>query len=112
MSNNNVINQRDLGFSPIVENCQKISVDELVRKATKNLKKRLVEAQIEALEANVKLTTSRTMFGGERLWFACPLCAKRSGILYQHPIGGTIGCRNCLSLIYKKQRYKGMVEVI
>ena len=46
---NNLINPYDLGTSQIVEDMQRVSINELVRKATKDLKKRIVEAQIETL---------------------------------------------------------------
>ena len=107
MSNNNSINQRDLGFSLVAENCQKIKIEDLVREAKKTLKVRLVEAQIEALGVSLQLTTSKTRFNGERLWFVCPLCSKRVGTLFSN---GSVGCRKCLGLVYKKQRYKGMLE--
>ena len=112
MSNNNGINQHDLGLSLVEEDCEKISINEFVRNAQKMLKVRLAEAQIEALGVSLQLTTSRTRFNGERFWLVCPSCTKRSGILYKHPISNTIGCRNCLSLIYKKQRFKGMLEAM
>jgi hypothetical protein len=87
---------------------QKVSVDQLVRTATKDLKKRIVESQIDALGANLSLTTSKTRFDGERIWFQCPLCKKRAGVLYGKE--ETFGCRKCLSLVYKGQRFKGMIE--
>jgi hypothetical protein len=37
-------------------------------------------------------------FGGERLWFACPRCGRRCGVLY---IGGRhFVCRRCMALPY------------
>ncbi len=102
------INPYDLGDSQLVEHTQSVSVNSLLRQARKQLKLRLVEAQIEALGITISLTTSRTRFNGERIWFVCPLCEKRVGILYQSPV--LIGCRKCLYLKYKKQRYKGMLE--
>jgi hypothetical protein len=109
---NNLIKAYDLGSSSVVETCQRISVDELVRTATKIVKKRIVEAQIEALGVSISLSTSRTRFDGERLWFVCPACNNRSGVLYRHPSYPTIACRKCFGLVYKKQRYKGMIENI
>lgn len=107
---NNLINPYDLGTFLVAENCQKISVNELVRNAQKVVKKRIVEAQIDALGVALSLTTSKTRFGGERLWFVCPGCKNRSGVLYQQSPISTIACRKCLGLVYKKQRYKGMIE--
>jgi len=105
---NNLISPYDLGASQIVEDTQRVSINVLVKKAIKDLKKRIVEAQIETLGMNIKLTSSRTRFNGERLWFVCPVCTRKTGMLYKS--SGGIGCRKCLRLVYKKQRYKGMVE--
>ena len=108
----NSIRPYDLGTYQVVEGTQRVSVDELVRSARKMLKMRLVEAQIEALGLSISLTTSRTRFNGERLWFVCPGCKKRVGTLYKKPINNTLGCRKCLSLYYGMQRYKGMAEMM
>lgn len=102
----------DLGDFLIAENCFKIKVDDLVRKAQERLKIRLLEAQIEALGANINLTTSKTKFNGERIWFICPNCKRRVGTLYKHSTENIIGCRICLNLKYRKQRFKGMIESI
>lgn len=111
---NNLISPYNLGDfgsrfmnNPVAENCRKISVNELIRKAQKMLKKRLVEAQIEALGVSIDLITSKTRFNGERLWFKCPMCNKRAGTLF---CDRDLGCRKCLRIIYRKQRFKGMVE--
>lgn len=105
---NNLISPYDLGVSQTVEDTQRVSVNELVRKATKDLKKRLVEAQIEALGVSLHLSTSKTRFNGERLWLVCPVCDKKVGTLFNN---GLVACRKCLGLIYRKQRFKGMVEM-
>ena len=106
-----MIKPYDLGnFYNLVEQSQKIRIDELVAKAKKELKVKLVQSKIEALGIEIKLTTSKTRFNGERLWFACPMCNRRVGTLYKHPLQERIGCRNCLSLTYRKQRFKGMIE--
>lgn len=108
---NNLLSPYDLGNFQTVESCQKLSVNELVRSATKDLKKRIVEAQIEALGMQIKLTTSKSRFNGERLWFACPICAKRAGMLFYDSLQNITGCRKCLNLIYKNQRFKGMLDL-
>ena len=110
MNTNNLITQSYLGSSLVAENCQKIKVNELVRQATKDLKKRLVETQIESLGVPVALTTSKTRFSGERLWFVCPTCSRRAGVIFRTP-ANSLGCRRCLCLIYKQQRYKVMIEL-
>jgi len=91
-----MLNPYDLGDFLVAENCFKIKVDDLVRKAQEGLKIRLLEAQIEALGANINLTTSKTKFNGERIWFVCPNCKKRVGTLYKHSTEEIIGCRICL----------------
>jgi len=106
----NLLSPYDLGKFQTVENCQKLSVNELVRTATKDLKKRIVEAHIEALGVPVKLISSKAQFNGERLWFACPICSKRAGTLFHDSLRNVTGCRKCLNLLYHKQKYKGMVE--
>jgi hypothetical protein len=102
----------DLGNSLVSENCHKIKVDDLVSVARQELKRRLVASQIEALGVEVSLTTSKTRFSGERIWFICPFCNLRRGTLYKHPTNQVLGCRVCLNLKYKKQRFKGMAELI
>jgi hypothetical protein len=109
---NNLISPYDSGNFRIVENNQRIKIDELVRNAQEILKKRLVEAQIEAFDSSIKLINSRTRFNGERLWFECPLCEKRAGTLFKDTYQNLSGCRKCLKLRYKSQRYKGMLEAI
>src|SRR3990167_11388973 len=104
-----MINPYDLGTFQLADAAQKVNIDDLVRQAKRGLKLRLVEAHIEALGINVDLTTSSTRFKGERLWFVCPLCEKRVGTLY-NLVGKAVGCRLCLGIEYRKQRYKGMVE--
>lgn len=104
-----IIRPNDLGKFLTLESCQRLDVNDLVRQAKKNLKKRLLEAHLEALGVKIELTTSKTRFGGERLWFVCPLCGERRGLLYVRPTDKLIGCRECVDLDYKEQRYKGMM---
>ena len=101
----------DLGSSQVTENCQKINIDRLVNNALKELKLRLIQSQIQALGVDIRLTTSETKFGGKRLWFMCPNCSKRVGTIYKHPVESIVGCRICLGLKYKAQRFKGMAEI-
>lgn len=105
-----MLNPYDLGNFSVVNNCQRVKVDELVREAKKGLKMRLLEGLIELFGVTIGFTTSRTKFGGERIWFICPICKKRVGILYKHALEDLVGCRVCLNLKYTKQRFKGMIE--
>lgn len=45
--------------------------------------------------------TSDQHFGGRRLWFSCPSCRKRCGVLYG---GRHYRCRKCWNLAYESQR--------
>ena len=103
-----MIRPYDLGENKLVEDTQRIEIDSFVRQINKELKVRLLEAKLEALGVSIELTTSRTRFNGSRLWFLCPCCRKRSGILYN--LSMKLACRVCLGLLYRKQRYKGMIE--
>ena len=100
----------DLGNILVVENCLKIKVNHLVSKTQKDLKLSLLSFDIEVLGVKINLTTSKTQFHGKRIWFSCPQCERRVGILFKHPIEEIIGCRGCLNLQYRQQRYKGMIE--
>lgn len=95
-----------------MENCYRITVDDLVNKAQKGLKMRLLEAQVEALGIEVSFTTSKARFDGERIWFVCPNCNRRVGTLYKHSTEKILGCRICLHLKYRKQRFKGIVGTL
>lgn len=100
----------DLGNILLNENCFKIRIDDLVREANKGLKTRLIKGYVEVLGVEVGFTTSKTKFGGERIWFICPNCKRRIGTLYKHALEEIAGCRLCLNLKYKRQRFKGMIE--
>ena len=105
-----MISPYDLGSLQVVENSFKVNVDDLLNKAKKELKLRLLQSQIDSLGVHIGLTTSKTRFNGQRIWFVCPNCARRVGTVYKHPLNQTLGCRVCLGLKYAKQRFKGMVE--
>lgn len=50
----------------------------------------------------VELTHSRGHQGGKLLWFVCPTCTRRVGILY-HQTGLPFRCRRCCDLAYPSQ---------
>ncbi|MBI2021814.1 hypothetical protein HYS93_02965 [Candidatus Daviesbacteria bacterium] len=100
----------DLGNFLMVENCFKVNIDDLVSIVLKELKIRFLQSQVEVLGADVKFTYSKTKFNGKRYWFICPNCGRRVGTIYKHPTEDTFGCRICLNLRYRKQRFKGMME--
>ncbi len=103
------ITPNDFGNSSLVEQCAKIKIDDLVREAGGQVKAALLASQLEALGVKAGLVTSSTRFGGKRFWFRCN-CGRRVGVLYYNPVSRGFGCRTCLGLKYKKQRYKGMIE--
>lgn len=45
----------------------------------------------------VDVDTTPCELGGERVWFCCPVCARRCAILYPRP---AIACRQCHKLTY------------
>lgn len=98
----------DFGEKLLVEQCQKIGISDLLHQYRHQLK--AMSLSTEVLGVQIPLATSQTRFGGVRYWFSCPLCTKRVGVIYQHPVSGVVGCRSCLNLDYRKRRYKGMTE--
>jgi hypothetical protein len=104
------LNPNDLGKKFLVEECQKISMNFFSRQAKQKAKKVFLTSQIEAMDKKIELITSNVHFGGVRYWFKCPLCAKKVGTLFIHPLTQQIGCRACLRLEYRSRKYKGMLE--
>lgn len=101
LSKRTMISPNDFGNSNLVEGCQKININNLVRQVNKDLKLSLIKSRLELSGIKVNLLTSKTRFDGERLWFSCPNCLKRMGVLCQDQVGN-IGCRECLGLKYAK----------
>ena len=98
----------DLGV--LVEDCTRVCIDDFLRKYNREAKRSMVRAAVELGNVSVDLTTSKAGFGGERLWFRCPHCDRRIGVLLVHPVDHTLGCRKCLNAEYRARRYRGMVE--
>lgn len=48
----------------------------------------------------VRLTETACNYGGGRMWFVCPYCARRCALVY---IGRQVACRKCLKLKYPSQ---------
>ena len=103
------LNPNNLGKF-LVEDCQKIAISCFLKKSKEKLKKILITSEIDAGGIAIELTSSNTHFGGLRYWFKCPICEKRVGTLFIHPLNQQVGCRGCLGLEYRGRRYKGMVE--
>lgn len=94
----------------LVEDCQRVEISALLRKAKERLKQQLLTVEISISELRIELTPSKTALGGTRYWFKCPSCARRVSTLFVHPLTSVVGCRKCLELEYRSRRYKGMVE--
>ncbi len=82
-------------WAQVTGNSQKISIKDFVRLANRKLKESLVNGDLDIDGVSVRLLASNTGFGGERLWFECPRCQRRSGVLYRR-LGGLVECRLCL----------------
>lgn len=100
----------DFGSPLIVETCQKVKIDDLLKQCRDGFKESMMTSQLKFMGIDVELITTETKFNGVRFWFKCPQCERRVGVLFKHPLSQAIGCRLCLHLRYRKQRYKGMVE--
>jgi len=104
------LKSNDLGKKYLVEECQKIRIENFLKSYRNKLKELILISELEVLGIRIELTTSKTCYNGTRFWFKCPLCEKRVGVLLKHPLTDQIGCRQCLNLEYRKRLYKGMVE--
>jgi hypothetical protein len=100
----------DFGKKYLTEQCQKIGLSDFIGKTKGQFKESILQAYIEAEGYQILLGRSKTGFGGTRLWFSCPLCNRRAGVLYKHPVSQILGCRRCLRLDYRKHRYSKMAE--
>jgi len=100
----------DFGKTFLVEECQKISISSFSKLAKEKLKRAFISSEIDAGGQKLELTTSSVHFGGTRYWFKCPMCQKRIGTVFVHPLNASVGCRKCLGLDYRQRRYKGMFE--
>ena len=104
------LSPNDFGKKLLVEDCQKIKIKDFLKVCRTELKRVILNSEIETQGLNIGIATSKTCFNGIRLWFICPICQKRVGVLFSHPITAGIGCRMCLGLDYRKRRFKGMIE--
>lgn len=104
------LHPHDLGTPLTVETCPKIKIDNLLKECRDGFKETMMTSQLKFMGIDVELITTETKFNGVRFWFKCPHCKRRVGVLFKHPLNNTIGCRLCLNLHYRRQRYKGMIE--
>ena len=104
------LSHNDFGRKFLVEECRKVGVGDFAKAVKMQMKDVFSNSRPEIMNKPVELTTTKLHFGGTRYWFKCPICNKRVGVLFVHPLNQSIGCRTCLNLDYRKRRYKGMIE--
>ena len=104
------LSPNNLGKKCLVEECQKIRIEDFLKSYRNKLKELILTSELEALGLKIELATSKTCYNGIRFWFKCPLCERRVGVLLKYPLTNEIGCRQCLNLEYRKRKYKGMIE--
>lgn len=100
----------DYGNTFLVEQCQKISINELIASFNKVRKLNFIKNQLDVAGISIDLIATKTGYGGLRYWFRCPQCEARVGVVYKHSLSHVVGCRLCLKLDYKSHRFKGMIE--
>ena len=88
-----------------VEECGKIDINDLMAKIKELLRTELLQIELNGLQNNIKLASSKTGNGGMRYWFFCPKCNKRVGVLYRRPGSDSLVCRRCGNLQYSAARY-------
>ena len=52
------------------------------------------------IDQSVRLTWTPCHYGGERVWFQCPECGRRCGVLY---LSWRVACRHCFDMVYPCQ---------
>lgn len=100
----------NLGEKILVESSPSVKISEFLRQYRNEFERVIMNTKLNFFNVEVGLTSSKMVRNGTRLWFVCPRCTNRVGIIYKHPINNNIGCRKCLNLEYRKRRYKGMIE--
>lgn len=61
----------------------------------------------ESIKQTIWFDRTPCNYGGERLWFLCPRCDRRVGVLSGH--GTLFLCRHCYQLSYRSQQ-EGRIE--
>lgn len=64
----------------------------------------------QPVEQQIPFDRTACNFGGERLWFLCPNCSTRVGLLYA--VGKLFLCRHCHRLPYSSQNSNNMDNLI
>lgn len=84
-------------FGKTTNSLRAVKVDDLVRKARNEFKVQFVRSSIDVNGQQIEVATTNTRFGGKRIWFICPICQNKKGVMYTDPV---LGCRTCLNLKY------------
>lgn len=71
-----------------------ITIHELVRSVRSKVVEALIKSKLDLDGVTVRMTTTKTNGGGERLWFCCPSCDRRCGKLFCSD--SAFRCRKCL----------------
>lgn len=100
----------NLGKIFLTDECDRIAISDFVKITRKWLKEEILKSKLAVNNLPIELAKSHTGYGGERFWWICPMCGRRCGILYRHPIDQQIACRKCLRLKYRSNAKKGMIE--
>lgn len=98
------------GRNILVEYCENLSINSFVSNVRDSVRNELLIKGADINGNKIELLKSDIGVNGYRYWFKCPICTKRIGKVYLHPINKLIGCRICLNLEYRSRRYKGMIE--
>ena len=93
----------------LVEQCQKININELVRGLKTEVAKMKLKEKIDLLDQDIEITHTPCHFSGHRFWFICPGCKGRVGTLYKKPTSHKLMCRKCHNLRYMKSRFNKMM---
>lgn len=59
------------------------------------------DGKLRDASQNITTTATRCHYGGSRLWFECPVCHARAGLLYLRI--GRFACRHCQRVSYRSQ---------
>ena len=88
----------------LVEDCKNVRIEKVVKRARGEIAKALMQGLVEIGGFDVRIISSSLHHGGLRLWFECPICSQKVGVIYQHPTkNNLIGCRGCLGLDYRSR---------
>jgi len=104
------LSPNDYGERLLVECCPQVRVRDMLWEWRSLFKEALAKSSLAVEGLDLELCASETNYKGRRLWFRCPLCRERVGVIYRHPLTQQVGCRKCLNLDYRSRRFKGMIE--